>query len=93
LDLTEERSMPVDITRECAERLVGNSWDVYLADPNRLADGSRDWQAIADTILADGRKVALAYLAQNPKHGRCNACGWPNDDRGLCQRIGCCNND
>lgn len=47
-----------DKLRKICERLIGNSWDVYLGRKS-----PRDWQAIADTILLDGRAAAHALLA------------------------------
>lgn len=50
--------MSEELIEACAERLVSNSWDIYIGEPNK-----RNWQDIANTILQDGRVVANAYLA------------------------------
>lgn len=55
--------MTPDVLRQIAERLVGNCWDVYLGGPQANA---RDWQAIVDAILLDGRAVAKAWLEEHP---------------------------
>lgn len=49
-----------------------------------------DWPSARAARLAG---ELLEELRRPMPHGRCFACGWPNEPAGNCSRPGCCNSD